>query len=172
MLTDRKRHLTASRRHTPTMFFLAAAVVVTSVAAASPTVTKQRVAITIQGLPNGSFVLTPFKTGAVKRDSGTAGISYGSPRVVMRAGQKIEVYSGVYTFEGRRGSLTVRERNEWRDTGSDGNGDGNTDGVAVGTWKVVRGTGEYAGITGGGGSAHAGLGNPWNARLEGFLTDS
>jgi hypothetical protein len=154
------------------MFFLAAAMVVTSVSAAGHAVTKQRVAITIKGLPNGSFVLTPFKTGALKRDSGTTGISYGSPRVVMRDGQRIEVYSGVYTFDGRRGSLIVRERNEWRDTGSDGNGDGNADGVAVGTWKVVRGTGEYARVTGGGGSAHAGLGNPWNARLEGFLTDS
>jgi hypothetical protein len=172
MVIDRIRHPAASWRLVPTMFFLAAAVVVTSVAAAGPAVTKQRVAITIKGLPNGSFVLTPFKTGALKRDSGTTGIRYGSPRVVVRDGQKIEVYSGVYTFDGRRGSFTVRERNEWRDTGSDGNGDGNADGVAVGTWKAVRGTGEYAGVTGGGGSAHAGLGNPWNARLEGFLTNS
>jgi hypothetical protein len=172
MLTDRLRHPAASWRLVPTMCFLAAAVVVTSVAAAGPAVTKQRVAITIKGLPNGSFVLTTFKSGALKRDAGTAGISYGSPRVVVRDGQKIEIYSGSYTFDGRRGSLTVRERNEWRDTGSDGNGDGSTDGVAVGTWKVVRGTGGYAGVTGGGGSAHAGLGNPWNARLEGFLATS
>ena len=149
---------------------VAAAVALSSVAAAGPEATKQRVAITIEGLPNGQFVLTPFKAGAIKRDSGTGSTTYGSPRVVIRDGQKIDIYSGVYTFAGRRGSLTVRERNEWRDTGSDGNGDGNIDGVAVGTWKVVRGTGEYAAIVGGGGSAHAGLGNPWNARLEGFLS--
>lgn len=147
-----------------------AAVTLSSVAAAGPEATKQRAAITIERLPGGAFVLTPLKAGPLKRDSGTAGISYGSPRVVIRDGQKIEIYSGVYTLTGKRGSLSVRERNEWRDIGSDGNGDGNLDGVAVGTWKIVRGTGEYAGIVGGGGSAHAGLGNPWNARLEGFLT--
>lgn len=149
---------------------MAAAVTLVSVAAARPEAAKQRVAITIERLPQGKFVLTPFKAGALKRDSGTTGITYGSPRTVTRDGQRIDIYSGVYTFAGRRGSLTVRERNEWRDTGSDGNGDGNIDGVAVGTWKVVRGTGVYEGIVGGGGSAHAGLGNPWNARLEGFLT--
>jgi hypothetical protein len=149
---------------------LVAAVVLTSVAAAGPEAAKQRVAITMEGLPNGPFVLTPFKTGALKRDSGTAGITYGSPREVIRNGQKISIFSGVYTLDGKRGSLTVRERTEWRDTGSDGNGDGNVDGVAVGTWKVVRGSGEYAGIVGSGGSAHAGLGNPWNVRFEGFLT--
>jgi hypothetical protein len=154
------------------MFFLAAAVMVTSVAAAEPIATKQRVAITIEHLPGGSFVLTPFKAGALKRGSGTASIRYGSPRAVIRNGQEIEVYSAIHTWAGKRGSLTVRERTEWRDIAIDGNGDGNTDGVAVGTWKVVRGTGEYAGVTGGGGSAHAGLGNPWNARLEGFLTSS
>ena len=60
--------------------------------------------------------------------------------------------------------------NEWVDIGSDGNGDGQEDGVALGTWKVVRGTGQYAQIAGGGRSGHAGLGRPWNARQEGFLT--
>ena len=148
---------------------LATAVALASVAAAGPTATKQRVAITIQRLPNGPFVLTPFKAGALKRDSGTAGITYSGPRVEFRDGQKISIFSGVYTLDGKRGSLTIRERNEWVDTGSDGNGDGNDDGVAVGVWKVVRGTGEYAGVTGNGRSGHAGLGNPWNARLEGFL---
>jgi hypothetical protein len=164
------KEATMHARLTAFVVLAVAAFVLTSVAAARPVAAKQRVAITIQNLPGGAFVLTPFKGGALKRDSGTAGISYGSPRVVMRDGQKIEIYSGVYTFDGKRGGFTVRERNEWRDTGSDGNGDGSTDGVAVGTWKVTRGTGEYAGVTGGGGSAHAGLGNPWNARLEGFLT--
>jgi hypothetical protein len=147
-----------------------AAVTLSSVAAAGPEATKQRVSITIRGLPNSTFVLAPLQSGALKRDSGRGSISYGSPRVVIRDGQRISIYSGVYTFDGKRGSLTVRERNEWRDTGTDGNGDGNDDGVAVGTWKVVRGTGDYAAIVGGGGSAHAGLGNPWNARLEGYLT--
>lgn len=155
---------------TAALITLAAAVTLASVASAGPGATKQRVAVTITGLPNGPFVLTPFKVGALKRDSGTAGITYSGPRTMIRNGQKIDVFSASYTLNGKRGSLTVRERTEWRETGSDGNGDGNEDGIGVGTWKVVNGTGEYAGIVGSGGSAHAGLGNPWNARFEGFLT--
>ena len=65
----------------------AAAVTVTSVAAAGPDAAKQRVAITMKGLPNGEFVLAPLRTGALERDSGTAHIAYGNPRVVMREGQ-------------------------------------------------------------------------------------
>jgi hypothetical protein len=63
-----------------------------------------------------------------------------------------------------------RERNEWVDVGSDTNGDGFDDGVAVGTWTVVRGTGQYAGVKGSGQSAHSGLGRKWVARYEGVLT--
>ena len=37
------------------------------------------------------------------------------------------------------------------------NGDAFPDSVALGTWKVVRGTGQYAKIAGGGRSGHAGL---------------
>ena len=60
----------------------------------------------------------------------------------------------------------LRERNEWV---SVGNGD---DSVALGTWNVVRGTGQYAGLAGSGRSGHAGLGTPWYARYEGFLAHS
>jgi hypothetical protein len=38
------------------------------------------------------------------------------------------------------------------------------------TWKFVQGTGQYAGLVGGGRSGHAGLGTPWYARYDGFLT--
>lgn len=54
--------------------------------------------------------------------------------------------------------------------GNDGNGDRVEDAVAFGTWKVLGGSGQYAGVTGGGRSAHAGLGHAWNARYDGFLT--
>jgi hypothetical protein len=54
--------------------------------------------------------------------------------------------------------------------GSDANGDGFPDVVARGTWKAVRGTGQYAGVAGGGRSVHLGLGRRWVARFEGFLT--
>ena len=80
----------------------------------------------------------------------------------MRNGQRFTIYEGDWVLKGRRGTLTIHERNEWVDVG-------NSDGVAIGTWKVVRGTGQYARVTGSGGSGHAGLGSPWYARYEGFL---
>jgi hypothetical protein len=43
-------------------------------------------------------------------------------------------------------------------------------GVAFGTWKVARGTGVYAQITGGGQSAYDARCQQWFARHEGFLT--
>jgi hypothetical protein len=43
-------------------------------------------------------------------------------------------------------------RNVWVDAGADLGGPL----IGTGTWKVVRGTGQYAGIVGGGRSAHAG----------------
>lgn len=154
---------------------LAAAVTLTSVSAAGPEAAKkQRVTITMKNLPNATFVLVPLQVGAVKRDSGT--VTFGAPpnynaRDVIRDGQKVSIYPPVvWALTGKRGTLTIRELNEWVDIGSDGNGDGQDDGVALGTWKVVRGTGQYAQIAGGGRSGHAGLGRPWNARQEGFLT--
>jgi len=147
----------------------AATVTLTSVAAAGPDAAKQRVAITINDLPEGEFVLTPLQAGALKRDSGTASLVYGPSRVVIREGQKVAIFgAATHTFEGKRGSLTIRERSEWVDVDP---GPGYN--AATGTWKVMRGTGEYAGITGGGRSVHVardvhpGL---WKARQEGFLT--
>ena len=145
---------------------LAAAVTLTSVASAGPDAARQRVAINMKILPEGRFVLTPLQAGALKRDSGTLTGNWRSlsGRNVMRDGQKVTIYDGgVWTLTGKRGTLTIRERNEWVAVES------GEDGVAIGTWKVVRGTGEYARVTGGGRSGHAGLGIPWYARHEGLL---
>ena len=88
----------------------------------------------------------------------------------MRDGQEVTIYNGaVTTLTGKRGTLTIRDRNEWIALGRDGNGDGEGDGIGIGIWEVVRGTGQYAGIVGKGRSAHVGLGSPWYARYEGFL---
>jgi hypothetical protein len=144
---------------------LAAAVTLTSVAAAGPDAPKQRLAITMKGLPNGTFVLTPLTEGAVRADSGTASVVFRSPRVIMRGGQRIDVFRPTFTFEGKRGILTIRERNEWVETGDAV--------VATGTWKVVRGTGEYAQVAGSGRSAHVGHNGGrgrWYARQEGLFT--
>ena len=61
------------------LLVLAAAVTLTSLAAAGPGAAKQGVAISAKGLPNGKFVLIPLQAGALKQDSGTANISYGNP---------------------------------------------------------------------------------------------
>jgi hypothetical protein len=143
---------------------LAAAVTMTAVAVAGAGAAKQRVAIETKIIPEGTFVFTPLQAGALKRDSGTVSGNWQSisGRNVMRDGQKVTIYNGLWTLTGKRGTLTFRERNEWVDVGYD-------DGVAIGTWKVVRGTGQYAQLTGSGRSGHAGLGQPWYARYEGFL---
>jgi hypothetical protein len=137
------------------------------VAASGPGAAKQRVAITTQAAratPVSPFVLTPLQAGAVKRDSGTATAGPAPERVVMREGQSVTIYDQVVTLAGKRGSLTIRYRSEWVEAG-------NGYQVSSDTWKVVRGTGQYAQITGGGrgGSVNLDRGS-WSSRAEGFLT--
>jgi hypothetical protein len=150
---------------------LAAAVTLTSVAAANPHTTKQRVAITTKGVANASssavFVLTPLQAGALKRDSGSTGAEGSLPpeRVVMREGQSVAIYDSIVEIhKGKRGTLVIRSRIEYVDAGNGYH-------VGTGTWKVVRGTGQYARITGGGrrGDVYLDRG-PWSGRNEGFLT--
>ncbi len=155
---------------------LAAAVTLTSVAAAGPAAAKQRVAIDMKlcwsGASEKTFVLTPQQFGPLKRDSGTISFNWLSipGNTVMRDGQEVTIYNGnVATLTGKRGTLTVGGRNAWVDVGTDGNGDGESDGVGIATWKVMRGTGQYAGVVGKGRGAHIGLGCPWYARYEGVL---
>ena len=151
---------------------LAAAVTLTLVAAADPDAARQRVAISMANLPNGTFALTPFQPGKLKSDSGSMHPTVANyvPRSVIRDGQRVDVYEPVvWVLEGKRGTLTVKEpRNEWVGTGGGRS-------IATGTWVVVRGTGQYAGVTGGGRTAHLsdeiGQGGPcWCAREEGFLS--
>ena len=70
----------------------------------------------------------------------------------MRDGQSIDINDPLLTLTGKRGTLVARNRVEWIDV---------PDGYAVftGTWKVVRGTGDYAGLSGGGRGAGVGLPN-------------
>jgi hypothetical protein len=152
---------------------LVAAVTLTTVAAAGSAAAKQRVAIDLKLWPQKKFVFTPLQAGPLKTDSGTISHNFLSipGREVMRDGQKVTIYDGgVATLTGKRGTLTIRNRNEWVDFARDANGDGQNDGIGIGTWKVVRGTGQYAGIVGKGRGGQIGLGSPWYARFEGFLT--
>ena len=136
---------------------LVAAVTLTSIAAAGPEAAKQRVAISMKGLGNGTFVLTPVQAGTLKRDSGTVSVVYNEPTTVMRQGQRISVFLNTYTLKGKRGSLSIRERNELVEVSKEKvPGFDFTPGVGIGTWKVVGGTGAYAKITGGGRSGHQG----------------
>jgi len=152
---------------------LAAAVTLTSVAAAGPHAAKQRVAIDLKLWPQKTFVFTPLQAGPLKSDSSTIGHNLLSitPRDVLRDGQHVTIFDGgVATLTGKRGTLTIRDHNEWVHLERDGNGDGELDAIAIGTWKVVRGTGQYAGIAGKGRGGHVGLGSPWYARYEGLLS--
>ena len=151
---------------------LVAAVTLTSVAAAGPEAAKQRVALTVTVLPSGKGVLSPVQDGARERDRGAFSGDWSSvpDRRVVRDGQTVEIYTVLWTFAGKRGQIVFRERSEQIDLGHDLDHDGWEDGIGVGTWKVVRGTRTYAGIRGGGRSAHFWQGRRWVARYEGFLT--
>ena len=147
---------------------LAAAVTLTSAAAAGPDAAKQRVAFTTQASQTTNvspFVLTPLQAGYFNRDAGTFTAAPQPGRDVMREGQRVTIYDGVGTFKGKRGSLVIRTRSEWIEAGNGYH-------VATVTWKVVRGTGSYTGATGGGrgGSVWFERTDHWSSRGEGFLT--
>jgi hypothetical protein len=148
---------------------LATAATLTTVAAAGPEAARQRVAITSQAAKTthvSPFVLTPLQAGPLKSDSGKSiAASFPPERVVIREGQRVSIYAGGrVTLRGKRGSLVLRYRSEYVDGGNGYH-------VGTGTWKVVRGTGQYAGVTGGGRTGDVSLDRgPWSSRDEGFLT--
>ena len=143
-----------------------AAITLTSAASAGPDAAKQRVAITSKGVLNatafGRFVFAPLQAGALKRDTGTE-TSQWSERAVMRDGQQVTVQNYVTTREGKLGSFVVRSRIEYVDAGS---------GYLAGTntWKFVRGTGQYAQLTGGGRGGDVVDSPRWSDHYEGVLT--
>lgn len=88
----------------------ALAVTLTAVASAGSTTAKQRVAIQDKG--DGSFVLTPLTSGAVKPDTGTVTFCCWRQRTIMRHGESIDINNPRMTLTGKLGS--------WPATGSDG----------------------------------------------------
>lgn len=140
----------------------AAAVILTAVAAAGPVSAKQRVSIDVRG--SSPFVLTPLTSGAVKPDSGTATFCCWSQLHVVRDGQVLDLNNPQMTLTGKQGTIVARNRIVWLDI---------PDGAAVytGTWKVVRATGAYAGLTGGGLAAGVSRASGYTkARFTGFLS--
>ena len=81
--------------------------------------------------------------------SATQGRKWSSERRARRDAwrQRVSIYDSIVeTFKGKRGTLVIRSRIEYVEAGSGYH-------VGTGTWKVVRGTGQYARIAGGGGEA-------------------
>jgi hypothetical protein len=145
---------------------LAAAFTLASAAAAGPAATKQRVAINMK-FHASTFVLAPFGAGPLKRDAGTMSmIVHGSCRDLIRGGQKVGICGNRWRLTGKRGTLTIQTHEEWVDPGSEGCG------TAFGRWKVVRGTGRYARMAGGGRSAYDAHCDKWYSRHEGYLAVS
>ena len=85
-------------------------------------------------------------------------------RGTVRDGQEVFRWTcRAWVFTGKRGKLVLRSQFGWIEAGGPYN-------IATGTWKVVRGTGQYAGVTGGGRSAQVGAPSGWFARYQGYLT--
>jgi hypothetical protein len=155
--------------HLSALVVLAVAVTLVSAAAGSPDAARQRVTITTQAPKTTSvspFVLTPMHKGPIKPDSGTW--IAGSPttdRTVTRDGQDVSVYVQTSTLKGKLGNVVVRTRQEWAEAGNGYN-------ASADTWQVVRGTGQYAGATGGGRGTSVWFepNDHWSSRFQGFLT--
>jgi hypothetical protein len=133
-----------------------------AVASAGPVAAKQRIAIRVKG--QGSFVLTPLTSGAIKLDAGKATFCCWTQRSITRDGQSIEINNPQMTLTGKRGTLVARNQIGFVDI---------PDGWAVftGTWKVIRGTGDYAGLAGGGRGAGVTLASGGEkSQFEGFLS--
>jgi hypothetical protein len=158
------RRRAVRRKLTAVAVLAITAVTLTAGAAAGPVAAKQQVAIQLTVGTNEPFVLAPLTAGAIKRDTGVATFCCWSSRQVTRDGQAIDINDPQMTLTGRRGTLVLRNHIEWVDI---------PDGWSVftGTWRVIRGTGAYAGLSGGGRGAGVQLANAsGKSRFDGFLS--
>ena len=145
-----------------TLATLIAVLAMTSAASAGPLAASQRVAVESRG-DVFAFALTPLGPGLLKRDSGTTTWREPVQRIVVRDGQRIDVNDTVGRFQGSRGSLSARFHIEWTNAGNDFI-------AGSGHWTLVGGTGEYAGLRGGGRSSHVWRpGGKITLRAEGVL---
>ncbi len=120
-----------------------AAVVVTSVANAGGQAAKQRIAITSQGAAFDTFVLTPLAVGPIVRDAGSSSACCWTRRFLTRDGESVEIDDPLKTFVGKRGTFTWRAQISWVEAGANYV-------IGTGPWTIVRGTGVYAHVHGGG----------------------
>jgi hypothetical protein len=117
------------------------------------------------GSPTGRFVLYALTEGSLELDSGRYTYAAVERPSILRNGQGIAVYVAAAVLSGKRGTFTLRWRGEFV-----GAGGGNT--IGTGTWSIVRGTGAYVGVTGGGrlGCVVFTQRSDTTMQLEGFLT--
>jgi len=112
--------------------------------------TKQRVAIDARipwALTGATFKLVTLTSGAIQRDSGEVRFSSaGRSTHGVRDAQEYERVRDSITFAGKNGTLVIAEDNYIVSAGADVS-------VFTGTWKIVRGTGIYKRISGGGRTA-------------------
>ncbi len=143
-----------------------AAGIVAAGAGAGTNAARQRVAITTTPTTAvKTFVLEPLTEGRLKRDSGTVTWHRENERTLIRDGQQVDHWVGVGTFVGKYGTIVIRSRIDWLDAGRGHD-------AGVGTWKVIRGTRDYARVAGSGKSAHVWLPSGAAAsRAEGFMVE-
>jgi len=157
--------------HLAALVVLAMAFTLAAVAAGSPDAARQPVTLTTQAPRTTSvspFVLAPMQKGPIKPDAGKLiADPPTTDRTVMRDGQDVSVYVQTSTLKGKLGSLVIRTRAEWVEAGNGYN-------ASTETWKVVRGTGQYARISGGGRGTSVWFepNDHWSSRYQGFLTTS
>jgi hypothetical protein len=110
---------------------------ITAAASARSGSAAQRVSIQQKGK---SFILRS-PTSTIRADRGAFAACCWGSRYVVRAGRRLEVTNPRLTFTGVNGTLNLQTRIEWVGI-SDGWG------VFAGTWKVLRGSEAYAGLSG------------------------
>lgn len=128
---------------TAAVALVALAAAFAAVAAGGTHSTAQRVRIEVTGTGPNAFVLRPMSHGRVQRDSGPMTFCCWRSWNVTRAGAKLEVTNPRLTLTGKQGTLEIRNTVEWVGLPDDWS-------VQTGTWKVVGGTGAYAGLSGSG----------------------
>jgi hypothetical protein len=117
-----------------------AAVMLIGAASAHPSSSTQRIGLQSA---TGGFTLSPLSAGPIKRDHGSVAWGTLAQHDIRRHGQAINVNDLNATLLGARGSLLIRLHIEWTDAGHDFV-------IGQGRWTILRGTGAYKGLTGGG----------------------
>jgi hypothetical protein len=143
-------------------------VTMASVASGGPAAKRQRVAIDgrlVLASNKGTWTLIPLSRGPLKKDSGTlVGGGVVKPPVI-KDGAKITVILGKDVLTGKYGTFVLTQVVESMAAGRGETAD-------VGTWKFMKGTRAYKGVTGGGRFAAACCARTGvlYSRQEGYLT--